>query len=795
MHKIKIASAQTVKGNNQYTNELITWTDFVERFRTPIRTYETMQQYHEELTKAEQTTVKDRAGVYVGGWLEVEQEESNLHRTNENILYRTLLTLDYDNATPALIEQMIETLYEEEHSFIMYSTHSHTKAKPAIRVLIPLSREVNAKEHEAIARLVAKSHDKDFTAVDTASFVTGQAMFYATISNDAESDYIFEYQTSEPLDADTILEAYGNKAYTDVFEQHGMFTPREREKGVQGLNKGTGALTDPKERAGYVGAFNRTYNIHEAIEKFIPDVYIETREKDRYTYTEGSSDGGAHVYNDYGEGTFLYSYHDTDPASQQMLHAYDLVRLHKYGKHDAGADKTDFQNLPSQQMMLELVKKDERVMQEYQKSKPDKPEYDMSLLNQVKEKSKPKEKVETLEQKIAKEVQELDVSKHDINSIMQLHNGHLYIAELNKPHHKEKLQQLYANTSPKHHLTNFIDKVTDTDTPEIPTGFEKLDKHLDGGLYEGLYFMGAISSLGKTTFMLQVADEIAKQGQDVLIFTLEMSRHEIMAKTLSRLSYEIDVASGSSGNNAKTVRDFTNYKRWQYFSSDEMDLLKDSFREYEKFAGNLYIHEGLGDINHAHIRETVKRHTEANPDKRAPVVMVDYLQILAPDDFRASERQNLDKNVLELKRISRDYKIPVFAISSFNRENYSKGVSMLSFKESGAIEYSSDVLMGLQFSIQEQYDKENKGVSENSKDYKKVDIDKEKDGLPRKIQLVILKNRNGRTGGRINFEYDPRYNHFQEGGEALQPTERYKFGFIEQDKGNGVKEVKPLVKR
>ena len=147
MHKIKIASAQTVKGNNQYTNELVEWNDFIERFRTPIKTYETLKEYHEQLSKAEQTTVKDKAGVFVGGWLEVEQEESNLHRTNENILYRTLLTLDYDNATPALIEKMINDLYDEDYSFIMYSTHSHTKAKPAVRVLIPLSREVNAKEN------------------------------------------------------------------------------------------------------------------------------------------------------------------------------------------------------------------------------------------------------------------------------------------------------------------------------------------------------------------------------------------------------------------------------------------------------------------------------------------------------------------------------------------------------------------------------------------------------------------------------------------------------------------------
>src|SRR5699024_3094426 len=105
------------------------------------------------------------------------------------------------------------------------------------------------------------------------------------------------------------------------------------------------------------------------------------------------------------------------------------------------------------------------------------------------------------------------------------------------------------------------------------------------------------------------------------------------------------------------------------------------------------------------------------------------------------------------------------------------------------------VLMGLQFSIQEQYDKENKGVSESSKDYKKVDADEEKDKLPRKLQLVILKNRNGRPSGRINFDYDPRYNHFQEGDANLQPTEAYKYGFIEQDAGNGTKKVKPLVKR
>jgi replicative DNA helicase len=59
---------------------------------------------------------------------------------------------------------------------------------------------------------------------------------------------------------------------------------------------------------------------------------------------------------------------------------------------------------------------------------------------------------------------------------------------------------------------------------------------LDDGLYEGLYIVGAMSSLGKTTFVTQIGDQIANNGTDVLIFSLEMSRYELMAKSISRLT-------------------------------------------------------------------------------------------------------------------------------------------------------------------------------------------------------------------------------------------------------------------
>lgn len=52
--------------------------------------------------------------------------------------------------------------------------------------------------------------------------------------------------------------------------------------------------------------------------------------------------------------------------------------------------------------------------------------------------------------------------------------------------------------------------------PPLSTGFSKLDAALDGGLYDGLYVMGAVSSLGKTAFCMQMADNLARQGRDVL---------------------------------------------------------------------------------------------------------------------------------------------------------------------------------------------------------------------------------------------------------------------------------------
>lgn len=321
------------------------------------------------------------------------------------------------------------------------------------------------------------------------------------------------------------------------------------------------------------------------------------------------------------------------------------------------------------------------------------------------------------------------------------------------------------------HLREFLDGVqASVNTPATPTGFDLLDKDiLDGGLYEGLYCVGAITSLGKTTFALQIADQIAsKTGKKILIFSLEMSRAELMSKSISRLTLKEVFKDKKSTKLAKTARGITDGDRHKYYSSEESSIICKAIETYgNSYAKNISIYEGIGDIGVIQIREQVEKVVRLFGE--APIVIVDYLQILAPyneEYIRASDKQNTDRNVVELKRISRDFKTTIIGISSFNRDNYSAPVNLSSFKESGAIEYSSDVLIGLQFLGMDYEEGENeKARDKRIRELKKEQEAKGRAGEAQTIQLKVLKNRYG-CKGDIILKFYPMFNYFEEDLEA-----------------------------
>lgn len=274
--------------------------------------------------------------------------------------------------------------------------------------------------------------------------------------------------------------------------------------------------------------------------------------------------------------------------------------------------------------------------------------------------------------------------------------------------------------------------------PPIMTGFDVFDREMKG-LYAGLYVVAAISSLGKTTFIHQMADNIAASGEDVIFFSLEMSRLEMVSKSIARITAQTDPARAVScmkirrGDNSESVQKAT-------------ALYK------EKVGSRLSIIEGKFDYNIIQIRQYVDRYIKRTGAQ--PVVIVDYLQVITPimENGRVPDtRTATDKTTKGLKDLSRDFGVPVIVICSLNRANYLQPVNFESLKESGGIEYTADVVLGLNLRCLEEdiFDKEGH-VKE-----KRAIINKAKAENPRRITLSCLKNRYGKATFEAPFLYYP----------------------------------------
>jgi replicative DNA helicase len=290
----------------------------------------------------------------------------------------------------------------------------------------------------------------------------------------------------------------------------------------------------------------------------------------------------------------------------------------------------------------------------------------------------------------------------------------------------------------------FLDNIRSNKYVPIATGFLNFDRVMGGGIRPLLYAVGAAPSFGKTTWTLQLADQLAEAGHDVLFFSLEMSEDEIMAKSVSRHSFDIC----GDLEEALSSEDITNGDGHYFFSDDRKKLFADSVEKYRSHARHNFIFEGQWNTTVKTIKDKTEHHIKVTSSK--PLIIVDYLQMISHESDRLSDKQIVDQAVLELKRMSRDLEIPVIVISSFNRDGYTKA-TMSSFKESGAIEYGADVLLGLEPRCEET-DAKGKPVELNVEEFK--------NNSSWDMNLKILKNRNGRTGSMIRFEFLPKCNKF-----------------------------------
>lgn len=282
------------------------------------------------------------------------------------------------------------------------------------------------------------------------------------------------------------------------------------------------------------------------------------------------------------------------------------------------------------------------------------------------------------------------------------------------------------------------------------TGFYNLDQKLGGGLESGLYLIGAVPGMGKSAFYQQIAENLAEQGHNVLYFSLEMSRHVLLARTVSRRLKKDNFVDLS----AKEILNFKEENR---------PLILDAYSKiYDKTEekGNIYLidnskeNESDAFISREHLSYYVEfAKTESTDEKgnkiyNYPVVIIDYVQILRRSEGENSldKKSLLDKHMETLKALSSKYDIPVLVISSLNRDSYkddSSKLTLASLKESGDIEYYAEVIFLLDYN-RDQY-KTKKGKGESS--YTSFSIEEakriSKDKGYSELNVIIAKDRNG----------------------------------------------------
>jgi len=347
---------------------------------------------------------------------------------------------------------------------------------------------------------------------------------------------------------------------------------------------------------------------------------------------------------------------------------------------------------------------------------------------------------------------------------------------------QEDIKAYLEDTNQKAAIEELLTDIETAQQGYLPiwaTGFTQLDDKLDGGFLGGnLILVGAISSLGKTTFTMQIAENMATAGKDVLIFSLEMSKNELNAKSISRNTYRLtaDDKDREQKNRQKYRLSMGDILRGRVGSigDDKRKLFDEALEETQKANEHIFILRN-NKVSVEMVETAIQTHIEARKTK--PFVIIDYLQILKPSkDSKSNDKRLLtDEDVNNLKDMAVRYQIPIMVISSFNRASYLDPVSMGSFKESGSIEYSSDTLIGLQYSGMEYkrhwltkkngsrelvYESKEKHINRVRTVAEEMDK-KGAEGEFLPIDVILLKNR-GVTKGKIHFEFCPRYNIFKE---------------------------------
>jgi len=319
----------TSRLNPKIARKKVSWEKFVKRilrFDTIDMTYKK----YLKLDREQQSNLKD-VGYYVGG------QFSGHKRIVSDLKRRSMITLDLDHLDPWDLDEIALTYGEYEYA--VHSTLKHSEDSPRLRLVFPLSKDIELDKYEPIARIIAAQIGLD--VFDDTTFQPARIQFWAAVTTDGD---VFSHHNQGVF--------IDPKKWLNKYEDWTDFAEWPHSSRVKAIRPSTVKAEDPLTKPGIIGAFNRTFDIHAAIQRFeLP--YEQTDHDNRYRPHDATGPSGAVVYDD----VFLYSHHESDAVGQQNVNAWDLVRIHTFGSRDSGVDTSamPIMRWPSSKSMAALA--------------------------------------------------------------------------------------------------------------------------------------------------------------------------------------------------------------------------------------------------------------------------------------------------------------------------------------------------------------------------------------------------------------------------------------------------------
>lgn len=255
----------------------------------------------------------------------------------------------------------------------------------------------------------------------------------------------------------------------------------------------------------------------------------------------------------------------------------------------------------------------------------------------------------------------------------------------------------------------------------IPTGFSLLDKYMTGLNRSDLILIGARPAMGKTSFALNLARNVAVQAKKkVVFFSLEMGKEQLAQRMLST---EARVEGRKLRTGELTDDD------WQRIAEATVTLS----------GAELYF-DDTANITVPEMKSRVRKMRDVD------CVIIDYLQLMTGTKRTESRVQEVSEITRSLKLMAKDLRIPVITCSQLSRSTEGRGKShkpqLSDLRESGSIEQDADIVLMLYRESYYDSEKDETVVVDNDK-----------------AQVIIAKNRHGGTG-EVDLHWNGMYTRF-----------------------------------